>query len=356
MTLKEALYFTARCLTISTNEKNKAWVQHLLIENLICWDKVIKQSTAHYVLPTLYCNLKRQQFLQFLPNDLVKFMDHLTNLNRVRNEEILSQVKEINTLLLKNNITPVFIKGTSFILQNLYADIAERMISDIDFIVSEKDCLKAHKVLVSAGYASSNNSLDAVVTDFRHLPRLMNNKRIAAVEIHHELILKKYRNEFNYNIVSKDFIKTENNYNFLSYRDQISLAIIATQINDSIDSVFIKKIRLRNSYDIYLLSQKTNTYNAVRGFNKLYHPLNNYLAISKHVLNIDSIRVRNTSVTTRAIKSFNNSYSDTKILKRRILLLKLLFIDVSLRKKIINRMLRKSWRTQKLIEFGLKKR
>ena len=39
-------------------------------------------------------------------------MEHITNLNRERNKQIITQAKDLNTLLLKNNITPIFLKGT----------------------------------------------------------------------------------------------------------------------------------------------------------------------------------------------------------------------------------------------------
>ena len=241
MNHKNALLFVARCLTITTNEKNKNWVENLLKSNLVCWDKVVIQSTTHYVLPALYNNLKKNNLLHFLPKELDVFMTHLTNINRIRNLEILKQAKELNRLLLKNGITPIFLKGTAFILQKLYDDISERMISDIDFIVPKKDALKAYIVLVNNGYYKRGKHSKVILSDFRHLPRLIKKSSIAAVEIHHELIIKNHRKEFNYNSVSKDFITTLNNLNFLSYKNQISLTIIATQINND-ESIYLKKL------------------------------------------------------------------------------------------------------------------
>jgi hypothetical protein len=71
----------------------------------------------------LYCNLKRADFLHYLPTDLVAYMKHITDLNRERNQQIVEQAKEINELLLTNNITPIFLKGTGNLLEGLYDDI-----------------------------------------------------------------------------------------------------------------------------------------------------------------------------------------------------------------------------------------
>lgn len=354
MNYKDALLFVARSLTISTNEKNKIWVENLLKSNLVCWDKVVRQSTKHYVLPALYSNLKKKCLLHFLPEELVVFMTQITNLNRVRNEKIFKQAKELNRLLLKNSITPIFIKGSGFILQELYDDISERMIGDIDFIVPKKDALKAYIVLVNNGYYKQDENSKKNLSNFRHLPRLIKKDRIAAVEIHHELTLNRYRKEFSYSSVSRDIITTSNNLNFLNYQNQVSLTIIATQINN-VESVYIKKIQLRSTYDIYLLSKKTNTFDAIKHFKKLYRPLNNYLAISQYVFNDETITAKSAA---RNIKSFNKNFFATKNvkIKKKILLFKLSFIDADLRKTLLKRIGRKSWRTQKLIEIGLKRK
>ena len=64
-------------------------------------------------------------------------MKHITDLNRDRNKQIISQAQDLNTLLLNNNITPIFLKGTGNLLEGLYDDIAERMLGDIDFLFSK---------------------------------------------------------------------------------------------------------------------------------------------------------------------------------------------------------------------------
>ena len=46
-------------------------------------------------------------------------MEHITNLNRERNQQIITQAKELNTLLLKNNITPIFLKGTGNLIRGV---------------------------------------------------------------------------------------------------------------------------------------------------------------------------------------------------------------------------------------------
>ena len=63
MNYKETLYFIAKCLTISLEENNRQEIEIILKTTDVDWDAVVKVSTAHYVFPALYCNLKRADFL-----------------------------------------------------------------------------------------------------------------------------------------------------------------------------------------------------------------------------------------------------------------------------------------------------
>jgi hypothetical protein len=110
MNYKKTLYFIAKCLTISLESKNRQEIEKELKSTSIDWQAVVKVSTGHLVFPALYCNLKRADFLKYLPQELVSYMEYITNINRERNEQIIFQAKELNTLLLKNNITPIFKK------------------------------------------------------------------------------------------------------------------------------------------------------------------------------------------------------------------------------------------------------
>ena len=79
-------------------------------------------------------------------------MEYITNLNRERNQQIITQAKELNKLLLGITFTPIFLKGTGNLLAGIYEDIAERMVGDIDFIFSKEDYRKRLQLLKEFGY------------------------------------------------------------------------------------------------------------------------------------------------------------------------------------------------------------
>jgi len=364
---KKTLYFIAKCLTISLEEKNRQEIEKQLKSTSIDWDAVVKVSTAHYVFPALYCNLKRVDFLKYLPQELVSYMKHITNLNRERNEKIIEQTQELNSLLLANNITPIFLKGTGNLLAEIYEDTAERMVGDIDFIFSKDDYPRAITVLRESGYSEVHKSKYYPPSEFRHYRRLQKKNNIAAIEIHSGLLtIKKYSSEFNYSFVEKDS-QVIKGVTVLSYANKLNLSIIANQINDS--GFYYKTMALRNAYDVFLLSKKINAKDAVNTLDKLRYPLHCFLAACYEVFNtVDSLEYNNTKMTASYLRNFNSQFTNpiqakrqTKFDKIYIFIKRIFYIlnkaitHTEYRVFIFKSLTDKNWYIQKLVQFGIKK-
>jgi hypothetical protein len=366
MSYKETLYFVAKCLTISLEDNNRQEIEKQLKSKSIDWDAVVKVSTAHYVFPALYCNLKRVDFLKYLPQDLVSYMEHITDLNRERNQQIIGQAQDLNSLLLANNITPIFLKGTGNLLAGIYEDIGERMVGDIDFIFSKKDYPKAITILREFGYSEVKNKEYYAPDEKKHYRRLQKETNIAAIEIHSGLLnIKKYiyANEFNYNFVEKDS-QVIKGVTVLSYANKLNLSIIANQINDN--GFYFKTMALRNAYDVFLLSKKTNAKDAVNTLDKLTSPLNCFLAACDEVFNkVETIEYNKNAKTALYLRNFNNQFikpvrGQSKRNKIYIFIKRIFYI---LYKSIIYKEYRvflfksltdKNWYKEKLIQLGLK--
>ncbi len=364
MSYKETLYFIAKCLTISLEAKNRQEIEKQLKSKSIDWDAVVKVSTAHYVFPALYCNLKRVDFLQYLPHELVSYMEYIADINRDRNKQIISQANELNNVLLANNITPIFLKGTGNLLVDLYEDIAERMVGDIDFIFSKEDYPKAITVIREFGY-SEVEKYKYYIPEEKHYRRLQKENNIAAIEIHNELLIEKYANEFNYSFAEKDS-QVINEVTVLSYANKLNLSIIANQINDS--GFYYKTMALRNAYDVFLLSKKTNAKEAVNTLDKLSDPLNCFLAACYEVFNtVESLEYNKTKNAASYLSVFNSQFTNPIPTKRRHKRIKI-YLFIKSRVKIIyksiiykeyrvwlfKRVSDKNWYKEKLVHLGLK--
>ena len=362
MNYKETLFFIAKCLTISLEEKNRQEIEKQLKSKSIDWNAVVKVSTSHYVFSALYCNLKRVDFLKYLPQELVSYMEHITSINKERNNQIITQAQELNSLLLANNITPVFLKGTGNLLAGIYQDIAERMVGDIDLIFLKEDYPKAFTLLREFGYDKEIH----LELPHRHYPRIIRKDSIASVEIHKELLIEKYANEFNYSFVVKDS-QVINGTTVLSYANKLNLSIIANQINDS--GFYYKRMALRNAYDVFLLSKKTNAKAAVNTLNKLSHPLNCFLAACYEVFNtVESLEYSKSIETALYLRVFNSHFTNPITTKIQSTFIKIyLFIKIRFsiilksitykeyRVWLFKRVTDKNWYKEKLIQLGIKK-
>ena len=315
MSYKDVFYFVAMCLTISQEKKNRQIIEARLKQNDIDWEFVVEVSTGHYVFPAMYCALKREGFLTYLPQELLNFMEHVADTNRDRNTQIISQAKQLNTFLLSHGITPIFIKGTANLLAGLYSDITERMVGDIDFLFSSQDYPKAIQVLKANGYCCPDDEPERLMPEHRHYPRLIKKDYIAAIEIHSEFLRKSDAPVFNYNTI-KNSIQVLDNVAMLSDANMLNLSILANQINDY--RFYYKTITLRSAYDVFLLSKKTAATNAVNSITTLSHPLHCFLAACDEVFNSpDSLTYTQTKKTKAYLKLFKEQLTNPGKAKRR---------------------------------------
>ena len=352
-------------MTISLEAKNRHEIEKQLKSTSIDWDAVVKVSTSHYVFTAIYCNLKRADFLQYLPQEMVSYMQYINNINRGRNKQIIAQANKLNNVLLANKITPIFLKGTGNLLADLYEDIGERMVGDIDFIFSKDDYPKAITILREFGYSEVEKK-EYYAPDKKnlHYRRLQKENNIAAIEIHSDLLaIKKYSSEFNYSFVKKDS-QVINGVTVLSYANKLNLSIIGNQINDS--GFYYKTMALRNAYDVLLLSKRTNTKDSVNALDRLTNPLNCFLASCDEVFNkVETIEYNNNAKTALYLRNFNNQFTkpvraQSKRKKIYLFTKRIFYVlykslaNMEYRVFLFKSLTDKNWYKEKLIQLGFK--
>ena len=203
--------------------------------------------------------------------------------------------------------------------------------------------------------------LNIILEDFKK------ENSIAAIEIHKELLNRKeYANEFNYNFVEKD-IQVIKGVWVLSYADKLNLSIIANQINDN--GFYYKTMALRNAYDVFLLSKKTNAKEAVNTLDKLSRPLNCFLAACYEIFNdVDSLEYNSTSKTDSYLIDFkrfvlNNEINNMRHIKIKfyitmnswMFILYKSFFHKEYRFHIFKCLIDKNWYKEKLVQLNFKK-
>ncbi|MCX6224289.1 MAG: nucleotidyltransferase family protein [Bacteroidia bacterium] len=283
MTYSEALFFIGKCLTLGLCPDRIGEIREQIRSGSVEWERIVWVSTGQFVFPALYLQLKQAALLPELPPDLVEYMEEFAAMNRDRNRQIIDQALEIADLLNKHEISPVFLKGTAHLLDNLYEDIAGRMVGDIDFLVDGKDMVRAAEILIATGYEplATYNPKNLIIT--KHYPRLKNDNRTVAVEVHRQILHFPYYKEFDGGIIVKESKKLDlpGSPRILCDEHQVIHNILNVQVNDN--GFYYAQIFLRQMYDLLLISRKTNPLTVIGDFGKFYHRMNGNLAVTNKI-------------------------------------------------------------------------
>ncbi len=283
MNTKDTLWFVGKCLSLSIHPERAEEIRKTIDSGTIDWYAVVYQSSNQLILPAFYLNLKRNQLLESLPEDLVEHLDDITKQNRERNRKIVQQAEQLTEILHQHGLNPVLLKGTAHLLDGLYVDIAERMLSDIDILLEKEDAKKAFQILMENGYSRLTKYGEAFFDEHRHFVSLIKEGEVAAVEIHHRMLEGKYDRKFNWQTVRANLIKVQHSEAYvLSDSDLILHNIMNVQMNDRAKAMH--KTAMRQSYDLMLLSKRQNPLEVSRSFGFFFDDLNAYIALSADLL------------------------------------------------------------------------
>lgn len=257
MTYKELFYFTGHCLSLDEHPAFRETIVQKIQAEDINWESFVQLCSDHLVIPVIYLKFKAHNLLNILPKELTKVMTEIYELNRERNAKILLQIDHITAALHTEQIIPVFLKGTANLLDGLYRDLGERMMGDIDFLVTEENYLRTASIMKGIGYTH----YPSCYVDNRspmHYPCLYKMGEIAPVEIHRMPVSIRHSRQFNSQMVFKNKKAViEKKGLFVPY-DQHKLihTFIHSQLADRCHAY--KQSSFRELYDLYLLSKRMN--------------------------------------------------------------------------------------------------
>ena len=224
--------------------------------NNINFEKLITLTSGHLMLPALFFNIQKKKATYLFPEDFIDYIKNIFAINKARNEILLEEAKELSELLVENNIKHIFLKGTALLLSNVFEDIGERMIGDIDFIIQGKDEEKIKKVLEKNKYCSKKPFSLFSLFRHRHLPKTTHKNKIIAIEPHLKLLNPRYRCAFNTKRLSNDFNEGLETIKTPSQSFLFDHCVYNFQINDG--GFIGTKHSHRSIYDIYKLDCKSS--------------------------------------------------------------------------------------------------
>ena len=281
MNPKELFYFAAQCLALDEHPGFRETIISRFSSGEVALDDFIFLCSNELVLPAIYLNFKKYDLLDLFPDDYRNQIREIYERNKKRNFEILQQADEINLVLAQENINPVYLKGTANLMDNVYSDAGERMIGDIDLLVQENDYLKTADLIKQLGYRTDEKVFGDVKTA-KHYPRLFRAGGPADIEIHRVPVNIEYSKQFSsallfqYNkpvpgmincFVPSDIHKAVHNF-------------IHAQLSN-LGHSFVQS-GLRDLYDMYLLSKRTETISIISAAEEK-RKLTTYIALTSHI-------------------------------------------------------------------------
>ncbi len=153
-------------------------------------DDLIKIGSNHLVLPAIFGAIRRKKIQIYFPKDFLDYLKEISDLNQDRNKAILNQIVFISKIFNKNQVKHVFVKGSAILLSRKINELSERMLGDIDILISEQDLKNAYKILLENGFSEVCDEFNFVgdIINNKHLNRIAHPDYVASVELHRRLL------------------------------------------------------------------------------------------------------------------------------------------------------------------------
>ncbi len=273
MTDSELYYFLCHCLVMDKEPEAARRVNAVLSLGHIPWEDLVWMGSSHFILPALFTAFKRNNLLHQLPPDLAEYLEEIYQLNLARNKSIIRQAKEITHLFQEAGIETVFLKGVAYLLQDLYPEAGDRVMTDIDILIHPDQIQQAADILYRNGYAHPQEFAGDDFGKHHHLPGFEKPGEVAMVELHHTALAGRYGKLLKNEEIFSNLTKIEGlNASVLSVRHQVILSFVHDQLVD--DDFEYRSALIKGLYDFYLLSRLSkdapSAVSTIPGYNKKY--------------------------------------------------------------------------------------
>lgn len=256
----ELFQFAGRCLALDDHPEFRFEIREKISSGEGYKDDLIWLCSNHLVIPVLYLKFRKHNLLDVFPDEYIEQLQEIYELNRERNLKILEQMDEISATLNQADIPQVYLKGTGNLLDNVYSDIGERMIGDIDFLVKERDFVKTSEILMNNGYLTplQIDGADILSPDHHHFPHLTKKDAPAVVEVHRVPVGTQHSKYFTADMVFSERKSVIGKPNVFVPSDKHKFIhnFIHSQLSNSGHRQWNPS--LRDFYDGWLLAKKVN--------------------------------------------------------------------------------------------------
>lgn len=136
------------------------------------WAALLDQADAHSLTPLLYTAGRERGWLRMVPTEAAGRMAKAFGDNALRQANVRAELLEIDSILTEARVPHIVLKGWP-VVERLYADPAQRVMYDHDFLLPAEAAQAGHAALRAAGFGPVPVK-DAWVE--KHLPALWRNE------------------------------------------------------------------------------------------------------------------------------------------------------------------------------------
>ena len=174
--------FLGKCLSLDENPGIAGQVRQEMTS--LPLKELLEVAISHSLLPALYAIFERHQVLPVLPEGITSLLKQAYAFNTEKNAGIMGQVRDLAQAFQMVGIPVVFLKGAGYLLQGLYKDSGERVMTDIDMLVRGEDEERVQAVLLGMGYEVMAGAAEGDYCAHRHLPPFHHPAKEVPVEVH----------------------------------------------------------------------------------------------------------------------------------------------------------------------------
>jgi hypothetical protein len=141
------------------------------LQDNISWPQLVDHADGHSLTPLLYDTWREAGLLNHLPAAIRERMAQAYEDNALRNTHIRRELLEVHQILSEADVPHLVLKGWPLI-ERLYADPAQRVLYDHDFLVPSDRAEIGHRALQAAGFRPLPSKDEWIE---KHLPALWRN-------------------------------------------------------------------------------------------------------------------------------------------------------------------------------------
>lgn len=356
MTNNELFYFAGQCLSLDEHPDFRNVIIQLDQADSIDWQDFVQLCSGHLILPVIYLKFLSHNVLSHLPEELSEFLKEIYELNLTRNEQILEQIHALNRILNENKIYPTYLKGAGNLLDQLYNNLGERIMGDIDLLVTEEEYLSAAKLLENDGYSIFTEPY-VDVKSLKHYPRLNKIGSPASVEIHRIPVPEEFTKSYNTDIINKEKreIQSHGSCFVLSDNHKVIHLFIHAQLSNKGNASGI--VSFRDIYDLYSLSKRIPISKIIpyipykRKAIAYFVFAGNVLNLSKHFYHTETLTARmfalkhKLNLTSTSFFAFNRFliFMNERIFEKYLRQIVMIFYSKTTRRSLFDRLSNPLW-------------